>query len=53
MNVAKILTYLNLDNGAGKIRDVYLMDNKEVESYFAEYLQPFTKNNTLTIQNVN
>lgn len=49
----KISTYLNLDNGAGKIRGIYLMGNKKIEPYFAEYLQPFPASNTLTIQNAN
>lgn len=49
----KISAYLNLDNGAGKIRGIYLMGNKDIEPYFAEYLQPFPTSNTLTIQNAN
>lgn len=49
----KISTYLNLDNGAGKIRGIYLMGNQKIEPYFAEYLQPFPQSNTLTIQNAN
>lgn len=49
----KISAYLNLDNGAGKIRGVYLMGNREIEPYFSEYLQPFPQSNTLTIQNAN
>ncbi|MEO1022749.1 MAG: M28 family peptidase [Bacteroidota bacterium] len=49
----KISAYLNLDNGQGKIRGVYLSGNKEVEPYFAKYLQPFPDSNTLTIQNAN
>jgi len=49
----KISAYLNLDNGAGKIRGIYLMGNKKIEPYFAEYLQPFPTSNTLTIQNAN
>ena len=49
----KISAYLNLDNGVGKIRGLYLMGNKAVEPFFAQYLQPFPNSNTLTIQNAN
>lgn len=48
-----ISVYLNLDNGAGKIRGIYLMGNEKIEPYFAEYLQPFESNNILTLQNAN
>lgn len=48
-----ISAYFNLDNGAGKIRGIYLMGNKEIEPYFSAYLQPFETSNTLTIQNAN
>ncbi|MEM9722936.1 MAG: M20/M25/M40 family metallo-hydrolase [Bacteroidota bacterium] len=49
----KISAYLNLDNGAGKIRGIYLMGNKATRPFFAEYLQPFPSSNTLTLQNAN
>lgn len=49
----RVSAYLNLDNGAGKIRGIYLMGNQKVEPYFAEYLAPFPTSNTLTIQNAN
>jgi len=49
----KVSAYFNIDNGAGKIRGVYLMGNEDVEPYFAEFLQPFEGSNTLTIQNAN
>lgn len=49
----KISAYLNLDNGAGMIRGVYLSGNTAVAPYFAEYLNPFAKSQTLTIQNAN
>lgn len=49
----KISAYLNLDNGQGKIRGLYLNGNKAIEPYFAQYLQPFPEDNTLTIQNSN
>ncbi|MCW5910904.1 MAG: M20/M25/M40 family metallo-hydrolase [Cyclobacteriaceae bacterium] len=48
-----ISAYFNLDNGAGKIRGIYLMGNDAVRSIFEEYLKPFENNNTLTIQNAN
>ncbi|MEM9680741.1 MAG: M20/M25/M40 family metallo-hydrolase, partial [Bacteroidota bacterium] len=49
----KISTYLNIDNGAGKIRGIYLMGNKAIEPYFAKFLQPFPESNSLVIQNAN
>lgn len=49
----KISAYLNLDNGAGKIRGLYLMGNKAIEPYFAEYLHPFPESQTLTVQQAN
>jgi hypothetical protein len=49
----KISAYLNLDNGAGMIRGIYLNGNEEIASYFSEYLAPFEKSNTLTLQNAN
>ncbi len=49
----KISAYLNLDNGAGKIRGIYLMGNKTIEPYFAQYLEPFPESNALVIQNAN
>ncbi|MEM9681581.1 MAG: M20/M25/M40 family metallo-hydrolase, partial [Bacteroidota bacterium] len=49
----KVSAYLNMDNGAGKIRGVYLMSNQDIEPFFAAYLQPFPTSNTLTIQNTN
>ncbi|MDX2249821.1 MAG: M20/M25/M40 family metallo-hydrolase [Bacteroidia bacterium] len=50
---ARISAYFNLDNGAGKIRGIYLMSNEKVKPIFQEYLKPFDNNNTLTIQNAN
>lgn len=50
---SKISAYLNLDNGAGKIRGIYLMGNDKVKHYFAEFLKPFPESNFLTIQNAN
>ena len=45
--------YLNLDNGAGKVRGVYLMGNRDIRPYFEAYLQPFPESNTLTLQYAN
>lgn len=49
----KIAAYFNLDNGAGKIRGLYLMGMAHLQPVFEEYLQPFANNNTLTLQNAN
>ena len=49
----KISAYFNLDNGAGKIRGIYLMGNEKVKPIFKEYLKAFENDNTLTIQNAN
>ncbi|MCI4669049.1 MAG: M20/M25/M40 family metallo-hydrolase [Bacteroidia bacterium] len=49
----KIAAYLNLDNGAGMIRGIYLNGNEAIEPFFARYLQPFEKSKTLTLQNAN
>ena len=49
----RITAYLNLDNGAGMIRGVYLNGNPEIAAYFSEYLEPFEKSKTLTLQNAN
>ena len=44
--------YLNLDNGAGKIRGLFLQGNEAVRIIFADLLQPFADwgATTLTIQ---
>ncbi len=49
----KLSGYFNLDNGAGKIRGVYLQGNENVRSIFQEWLQPFQDvgAQTLTIRN--
>jgi hypothetical protein len=49
----RISAYLNLDNGAGKIRGLYLMGNDGIRPYLAEYLQPYPASQTLTRQNAN
>lgn len=50
---SKISAYFNLDNGAGKIRGVYLMANEQIKPIFEQYLKPFEPNNILTLQNAN
>lgn len=50
---AKISAYFNLDNGAGKIRGIYLMANPALKPILAEMLQPFAPDNILTLQNAN
>ena len=45
-----ITAYLNLDNGAGKIRGVYLMGNRGIRPYFQKHLKPFPKSHTFTTQ---
>jgi Zn-dependent M28 family amino/carboxypeptidase len=49
----KVSAYYNLDNGAGKIRGVYLQENEEVRSAFKSWLAPFSDlgANTVTIRN--
>ncbi len=49
----RISAYFNLDNGAGKIRGIYLMANDGVKPIFENYLQAFNSNNILTLQNAN
>jgi hypothetical protein len=39
----KVVSYLNLDNGAGKIRGIYLQGNKEAGPYFKKLFKPFKK----------
>ncbi|HAS45046.1 MAG TPA: peptidase M28 [Microscillaceae bacterium] len=46
----KITAYFNLDNGAGKIRGIYLMGNQSIGPYFQKHLKPFPKSSTLTTQ---
>lgn len=49
----KVSAYYNLDNGAGKIRGVYLQENEEVRSAFKSWLAPFADlgATTVTIRN--
>ena len=49
----KISAYFNLDNGAGKIRGLYLMGNEKAKPVFKGLLGVFPENNTLTMQNAN
>jgi len=48
----KLSVYLNLDNGTGVIRGVYLQGNEAARPVFAEWLQPFasTGAGTLTLR---
>ena len=45
-----ISVYLNLDNGAGKIRGVYTMGNQAVRPLFENWLEPFPQSNFITQQ---
>jgi hypothetical protein len=37
----KLSVYFNLDNGAGKIRGIYMQGNEGVRPYFTKWLEPF------------
>ena len=49
----KFSVYLNLDNGTGKIRGIYLQGNAAVKPIFEQWFQPFHDlgASTLTLQN--
>jgi hypothetical protein len=49
----KVAAYFNLDNGAGKIRGVYMQGNEAVRPIFRRWLQPFSDlgADTLTLSN--
>ncbi len=49
----KLSVYLNLDNGTGKIRGIYLQGNAAVKPIFEQWFQPFHDlgASTLTLQN--
>jgi len=51
--VEKISAYINMDNGAGQMRGVYLQGNEGVRPIFEEMLAPYAHLdvNNLTIQN--
>ena len=53
--VEKISVYLNMDNGAGQMRGMYLQGNEAVKSIFEEMLKPYDylDVNNLTIENTN
>ncbi|MBV9499634.1 MAG: M20/M25/M40 family metallo-hydrolase [Acidobacteriaceae bacterium] len=46
---AKLDVYLNLDNGSGKIRGVYLQGNDAARPLFDKYMQPFHDMGVTTI----
>ena len=50
---SKLAAYFNLDNGAGKIRGVYLQGNEAVRPLFRRWLEPFRDldADTLTLAN--
>lgn len=50
---SQISAYLNLDNGAGRIRGLYMMGNDSAKTFLKPLLSPFENDNTLTIQNAN
>lgn len=49
---ANVSAYYNLDNGAGKIRGIYMQGNDELRPIFQSWLEPFTDlgASTLTIR---
>jgi hypothetical protein len=53
--VEKISAYINMDNGAGQMRGLYLQGNEAVKPIFEEMLEPYAylDVNNLTIQNTN
>ena len=53
--VEKISAYINMDNGAGQMRGIYLQGNEAVRPIFNDILKPYSylDVNNLTIQNTN
>lgn len=53
--IDKISAYLNMDNGAGKMRGIFLQGNEKVRSIFSEMLAPFSEMdvNNLSFENTN
>ncbi len=53
--VEKISAYINMDNGAGQMRGIYLQGNEAVRPVFQEMLKPYEHLdvNNLTIENTN
>ncbi len=49
----KLSAYFNLDNGAGKIRGIYLQGNDAVRSTFREWLGPFAEMGASTVTQSN
>lgn len=49
----KFQVYLNMDNGTGKFRGVYLQSNESARPYFEEWFKPFAEMgcSTVTIRN--
>src|SRR5690606_2321623 len=47
------VAYLNMDNGGGKIRGVYMQENSAVEPVFTAWMKPFNDlgANTVTMRN--
>jgi hypothetical protein len=45
----KLSTYFNLDNGAGRVRGIYLQGNESVRPLFRRWLEPFRDLDALTI----
>lgn len=50
---SNISAYLNLDNGAGRVRGLYMMGNDSARVVLNKLLLPFPTDNTLTIQYAN
>jgi len=48
-----ISAYFNLDNGAGRIRGIYLQENAQVRPIFEKWMEPFRdlEMTTLTLRN--
>lgn len=48
---ARISAYYNLDNGTGKIRGIYTLNNDSAGKIFANWLQPFADMGASTVSN--
>jgi carboxypeptidase Q len=46
---AKVSGYFNVDNGSGKIRGIYLLENEAVEPIFEAWMRPFKDLDMTTI----
>ncbi len=49
----KVSAYYNLDNGSGKIRGIFLQENKAVRPIFEQWLKPFADMGVTAIKNGN